>query len=119
MSGGFWYLASPYKRFPDGLERAFRVAVQARGLLVKRGISCFSPIVHSHQVAEDCGIDPIDHAIWLPVEAPIMRAAKGLILLRALSWEESFGMEEERKAFIAEGKPVVFMDPGIVPDGLT
>ena len=115
----FWYLATPYSKYPDGIEAAFHLAAETRGILLKAGVPCFSPIVHSHPVAMVCRIDPLDHSIWLPSEAPILRLAHGLIMLRARSWEVSYGMAEEYKLFIAAGKPVVFMDPGVVPEGLT
>lgn len=114
----FWYLATPYSKYPHGLDAAFRIAVQARGLLLKAGIPCFSPIIHSHPVAMECGIDPHDHKIWLPAESPILACASGLIMLRTESWEISYGMNAERIVFESSGRPVVYMDPGVVPMGL-
>jgi Domain of unknown function (DUF1937) len=112
----FWYLATPYSKYPHGIKAAFNLAVEARGLLLRAGVPCFSPIIHSHPVAIRCGIDPHDHSIWLPSEAPIMAAACGLIMLRAESWESSYGMEQERLIFKGSQRPVVYMDPGTVPD---
>ena len=112
----FWYLATPYSKYPQGLEAAFLLAVRARGLLLQAGVRCFSPIIHSHPVAMECGLDPLDHEIWLPAEAPILEHASGLIMLRADSWEISFGMNEELKLFRAAEKPVVWMDPGVLPE---
>jgi Domain of unknown function (DUF1937) len=114
----YWFLATPYSKYPYGIEAAFRLAAFNRGVLLKAGIACFSPIVHSHPVAVECGLDPFDHSIWLPSEEPILRMAKGLIMLRAESWEISHGMGIERDLFIAAGKPVIYMDPGKVPEGL-
>ena len=111
----FWYISSPYSKFPGGLDAAYELACEARGLLIKAGIPCFSPIAHSHGTAKLCGIDPRDHSIWLPVEAPIMAAAHGIIMLKAESWETSYGMYKELKAFQATGKPVVWMNPGELP----
>lgn len=115
----FWFLATPYSRFPDGIEAAFNLAVEARGLLLKAGVPVFSPIIHSHPVAVRCGIDPLDHSIWLPSEAPILRSAIGLIMLRAESWGISYGMNHEKKTFEAAGKPVIWMDVGVVPEYFT
>jgi hypothetical protein len=114
----YWYLGSPYSKYPSGLEAAFEAACRARGLLVLAGISCFSPIVHSHQVAKFCGIDPHAHDIWLPTERPMMKKAKGLIVLRLVCWETSYGLGIEIKAFRKARKPIVYMDPGVVPDEL-
>ena len=115
---GYWYLATPYSKYPLGIKSAFRLAVEARGLLLRAGVACFSPIIHSYPVAVQCGIDPFDHAIWLPSEAPILAGACGLIMLRAESWEQSYGINHERKLFEQRGLPVVWMDPGVVPKGL-
>ena len=112
----FWFLATPYSKYPHGLDAAFRLAARQRGLLVRAGIPVFSPIVHSHAVAMECGIDPYDHAIWLPAETPMRRAASGIILLRAESWEISFGMKLEYEEFRAAGKPTIWMDPDVLPE---
>ena len=114
----FYYIATPYSKYPGGLEEAFLLAVRTRGLLVKAGIPCFSPIIHSHTVAKECDIDPFSHAIWLPAEKPIMVCATGLIMVMAEGWKESYGMEEERKAFEAMGRPIFWMTPGVIPDEL-
>lgn len=116
---GYWYISTPYSKFKGGLEQAFYLAVRARGLLIKAGVPAFSPIIHSHPVAMACHIDPHDHSIWLPAEAPIMVNAKGLIMVMAEGWLESYGMAEEKKFFEAAGKPIIYMTPGEVPKGLT
>jgi hypothetical protein len=51
----------------------------------------------------------------MPADEPLMRACTGLIMLRADGWQESYGMGEEFKAFTQAGRPVVWMDPGILP----
>ena len=110
-----FYLATPYSKYPHGLDAAFRLACEQSGLLIRAGIPVFSPIAHTHPVAMACGMDPLDHKIWLPADAPMMAAATGLIMLRAESWELSYGMSKEREEFEAAGKLIVWMDPGKVP----
>jgi hypothetical protein len=41
-----------------------------------------------------------------------------LIFLKAVSWEQSYGMRIKRERFLAANKPVVEMQPGIVPEEL-
>ena len=91
----FYYLATPYSKYPHGLDAAFRLAVEARGLLLR------------------CGV-----AIWLPAERPILDCASGLIMLMAESWLVSFGMHQEREVFEAARKPIIYMKPGEVPPEL-
>lgn len=114
----YWFLFSAYSRNKLGLENAFYVACQARALLIKAGILCFSPIVHSHMVAIHGDIDPHSHTIWLAAEAPFRENAMGAIMLKSPGWEDSYGMKFELAEFQAEGKPVVWMTPGVVPEGL-
>jgi hypothetical protein len=114
----YWYLATPYSKFPGGLDAAFRLACEAAGLLIRAGVPVHSPIAHTHPVAIACGMDPLDHSIWLPADKPMMDAASGLIVLRAESWERSYGISVEIDEFRDAGKPILFMDPGVVPASL-
>lgn len=111
----FWYLATPYSKYPGGIEEAFKVACRAAADLIRSGVRVYSPIAHTHPVAIHGNIDPYAHEIWLPADVPFMEAARGLIVLKAESWERSYGIGEEIKAFSAAGKPVLYMEPGTVP----
>lgn len=113
---GYWYLASPYTKYPHGLDAACEVACQAAGLLIRGGVNVFAPIPMSHAIAMASGIDPLDHKIWLPLDLPFMQTAIGLIMLRAESWESSYGMKVELETFRAAGKPVRWMEPGLMPE---
>lgn len=112
----FWYLATPYSKYPGGIEAAFILACQAAADLIEAGVRVYSPIAHTHPIAVYGHIDPYAHDIWLPADAPFMEAAFGLIVLRAPGWGESYGIGEEIKVFSAAGKPIVYMDEGKVPD---
>lgn len=111
----YYYVATPYSKYPHGLEAAFQLACRETARLIRAGVPVFSPIAHTHPIAMAAGMDPLDHTIWLPCDEPMMRAARGLIMLRAESWEQSYGMRVERETFEAAGKPVIWMDPGEVP----
>ena len=112
----FWYIASPYSKFPDGIEAAFQAVCREVGLLIRAGVPVFSPIAHTHPVAMACDIDPFDHSIWLPSDAPMMEAAHGIIVCKLERWEKSYGVTHELERFRCAHKPVVFMTPGIVPN---
>lgn len=111
----YWYLGSPYSKFPRGLDAACECVCKAAAQLIRAGVPVFSPIAHSHAVAEAGDIDALDHAIWLPADEPLMKAAGGLIVLMMDTWEVSFGLSREIKHFIEAGKPVVYMSPGLPP----
>lgn len=113
----FVYLATPYSKYPDGLDAAFEMACKAAGILIRAGVPTFCPIAHSHPIAKLAEIDPFSHDIWLPADAPLMANASALVVYKAETWEQSFGIQEERKAFKAAGKPEYLVDEGRLGDG--
>jgi len=114
----FWYLATPYSRYADGLDAAFAEAARQAALLVRAGIPVYSPIAHTHPVAIHGGLDPLDHSIWLPADQAFMDAARGLVVCMMPGWDESYGIAVEIETFERAAKPVIYMAPGCVPEGL-
>lgn len=108
---GFWYMATPYSKWPAGIDAAFEMACREAARLLKAGITVYSPIAHTHPIAKLGGIDPLSHEIWLAADRPLMDAARGLIVVRAHGWEDSYGIGEEIKVFRAAGKPILYVDP--------
>lgn len=114
----FYYLATPYTRYPGGIEEAFVAACRQTALLVRERIPVYSPIAATHPIAVHGHLDPMDHTIWLPHDEPMMRAAKGLVVCMLPSWEDSYGIAYERDVFMRDQKPIIFMRPGVVPESL-
>ena len=112
---GFYYLATPYTKYPGGTEAAFTMACQQAALLLRAGIIVYSPIAHMHSVAVRGGMDTSYATPWLDFDAPLMDAAKGIIVCRMAGWKASLGVMHERETFQAAGKPIVYMEPGVVP----
>ena len=110
LESGYWYLATPYSKYPDGIKAAFEDAAINTAALVLQGIPVFSPIAHTHPVAVYGGIDPYDHDIWIPADKPLMGAAHGLLVVKMEGWEESYGIGIEIAHFKAAGKPVHFVE---------
>jgi uncharacterized protein (UPF0335 family) len=73
----FLYIATPYSKFAAGTEEAFKMACRVAGSLIDSGVAVFSPIAHSHPIAEHAQLDPLSHKIWLPAAEPMMHAAVG------------------------------------------
>lgn len=105
----FYYLATPYSKYPYGMEVAFQEAARAGAWLLKQGLIAFVPIAHSHPLAVHGGLDLADHDIWLPADRPFMEAARGLIVAKMLSWEKSVGVQHEIDYFRSAGKPIYYL----------
>jgi hypothetical protein len=112
----FYYLATPYSKYPGGIERAHAGACAQAALLVQADIPVYSPIAHTHPIAIEGHLDPYDHELWLEADRTFMEAAKGLIVCEMEGWQASYGIECEIKHFAQAGKPRFQMVPGVVPD---
>jgi hypothetical protein len=106
----FWYLASPYSKYPAGTEAAFRDVSRVAAMLVRAGVPVFCPIAHSHLVAVEGGLSLTDHDIWLPADEPFMNAAHGGLAVQMPGWRDSYGVGHEIERFEQAGKPVFCLE---------
>ena len=108
------YLATPYSKYPGGIDAAFHAAAMLAARLLRAGYVAYSPIAHTHPIAMHGGIDPLAHAIWLPFDAEMMRVCDALLVATLPGWDESRGVREEISCFEQARKPVYLLNP----DGL-
>jgi hypothetical protein len=108
---GLCYVATPYSKYPGGIEAAFLDACKLTAKLIQMGISCFSSIAHTHPIAVHGGLDPYDYSIWIPADLPMMQACETLIVVHMQGWQESLGIGEEVKFFAGAGKPIFDLNP--------
>ncbi len=105
------YLATPYTKYPAGIEAAFEDAAALAGELLQYGLKVYSPITHTHPIAMHADIDPLDHTIWLPFDGAMMRKADAILVAKMLGWGGSLGIAHEIETFWNAGKPVYYLDP--------
>ncbi len=106
------YLASPYSKYAEGREAAFRAVCKVAARLIKNGIAVYSPIAHTHPIAEHGDIDPNDHDLWLPLDIVMAKHCTGLMVVRMQGWEESYGVAQEITWFKREkGIDPIYVDP--------
>lgn len=105
------YLATVYSKHKEGLDAAYIDAARIAAKLLVAGIKVYSPIAHTHPLAVYGGLDPLDHAIWLPFDEAMMNAADILIVAQMDGWEVSKGIAHEIKFFETRGKPIYDLDP--------
>lgn len=120
MNARFWYLATPYRRYPGGLELATIAAAKYGAELLDRGVNIYSPIVHSHELAKFSKVDPTSD-VWLQRELPFMHQSRGLIIAKLPTWDLSKGVRFERGWFEARRRPIFILDaplPDELPGGL-
>lgn len=106
------YLATPYSKYKNGdLNAAFIDASKLAARLLTIGVKVYSPIAHTHPLAIHGGLDPLDHAIWLPFDETMMNVSNVLIVAHMEGWRESFGITHEVDFFGRQNKPIFDLDP--------
>ena len=108
------YVASPYSH-PDSVvrEARYREAVEAAGRLMKErpGCAVFSPIAHSHMIAEQTSL-PGDFDFWQAQDVGFIdHWATRLAVLTLDGWQESRGVQAEIARAEARGLPVEYLEP--------
>lgn len=105
------YLASPYSKYPAGIEAAFQDISALAGKLLVDGFKVYSPIAHTHPIAVHGKLDAYDHNIWMPFDQAIMNVCDAMIVATMDTWDKSFGIGEEIKYFKKADKPIYYLNP--------
>lgn len=112
------YLASPYSH-PDPAvrEQRFRAACQAAVALLHAGRVVFSPIAHSHPLAQH-GL-PGNWHFWERYDRAFLERCDEVLVLMLDGWEESVGVQAEIRIARELGKPVRYLAPDLATVSLT
>lgn len=96
VSGKLVYLASPYSKFPGGVDVAFELACQKAAEVMSMGHNVFCPIAHSHPI-EVYGMDGEkgDHNFWLKQDFAVLDRCDELWVYMMPGWSESYGVTKE------------------------
>jgi hypothetical protein len=113
----FYYLATPYTKYPHGHEAAAKEAARIAGELLRRGMIVYSPIAHSHQLAVEAKLPETGFAYWMAADAPFMAAADRLIVATMDGWRDSVGVAHEAMFFDRAGKRMYTLDPSTLRPG--
>ena len=111
------YLCSPYGH-PDPAvrERRFQQAAEAAAYLMRRGLIVFSPIAHTHPIAQ-YGL-PKGWSFWKQYDEIFMDICLGgIVVLKLPGWESSVGVQAEIAYMRAKRRPVEYLDPEDIPAG--
>src|SRR5574341_679558 len=107
----FVYLASPYtphagESVQDRVDAACKHAAQ----LMVAGNCVFSPIAHSHYVAEHLHDDlRLDHEFWMGQDLAILRHAEKVVVLCLPGWQASEGVAREIATALSANIPVEYV----------
>lgn len=104
------YIAVPYTSPYDWVrEYRFHLATEYAKVLVERGLNPFSPITHSHPMAQH-GLAG-DWEFWKDIDERIMPACEELHVIQTELCHRSIGVDEEMNWFRDRLRPVLFVQP--------
>lgn len=97
------------------LDLAFASACAAGALLMLAGVQVYVPVAHCHAITCSQGGYLIGEQAWLAHGRLVMPYCAGMIRCRLPGWDRSSGMKAEAAFFERLGRPVIDMEPGLVP----
>jgi len=104
------YLASPYTHSDLRVrERRFQEACRVSAALLRAGVVVFSPIAHSHPIA-NYGL-PTSWNFWERVDREYLARCDLLAVLTIPGWRESTGVQAEIGIAKELGLPIVYVNP--------
>ena len=105
------YLATPYSHEnPEVRLHRFYVVNRVAARLMSEGVHIYSPISHTHPIAE-AGALPLGWDYWESYDRAILSACCKMLVLRQLGWEESKGVTAEIAIAKELGLPIEYIDP--------
>lgn len=108
------YLASPYShKNPEVVKSRVEQVTKATVWLIKeKGFNVFSPIVHSHPLAE-AGLQG-DWDFWRLIDTEYLSVSARMVVLAIEGWRESVGVQAEIKIAESMGIPVYYLRPDAI-----
>jgi len=107
------YLATPYSH-PDKkvMRERFEVVNKKAGELMLEGNVVFSPISHSHPVAQTMDEKLVcDHELWMKQDMPFLEFCDELWVLHVEGWHLSLGVKTEMARAKRLKMPIMFVKP--------
>jgi len=108
------YLACPYSH-PDRSVRVarFQAVNKVAARLMGEGQFIFSPISHTHPIAE-AGDLPLSWEYWATYDRAILSECHKLIVLKLEGWKESAGIKGEVQIATELGLQIEYLDGQIL-----
>jgi hypothetical protein len=78
--------------------------------VLKKGYNVFSPITHSHIIAEKGNLEALDHEFWLALDRWYVDRCDQIWVYNQPGWMESTGVNREMDWAWKQEKPVILID---------
>jgi hypothetical protein len=109
----YFYVSNPYSGSDELREQRALIAARVCGLLIKRDIHAWSPIVHNHAMMKTFNEFTLEErrSKILDFDFSLLRASTGMIVLTIPGWKESYGVGREIEVCRELNLPIKYLDP--------
>lgn len=109
----FYYISNPYNGTEAEKESRAQIAARVCGLLLKKGIHAWSPIVHNHAMMKTFNEFTLEERRTkiLDFDFTLLKSAKGMIVLTIDGWKQSYGVQAEIDLCNKLDIPVKYLNP--------
>jgi hypothetical protein len=108
----YYYISNPYNGTEEQKEQRAEVAARVSGMLLKKGIHAWSPIVHNHAMMKNHTFTLEERrSLILDFDFSLLKASKGMIVLTIDGWDKSYGVRAEIELCQKLSIPVSYLDP--------
>ena len=116
---GFYYMANPYNGSEEQKNKRAKIAAEVCGKLLKRGVHAWSPIVHNHAMMRNYDDFTLEErrTLILDFDFSLLRASKGMIILKIEGWKESYGVSKEVECCQKHAIPIRYLVPEDLDSG--
>jgi hypothetical protein len=105
------YLATPYRKYPGGLQVACEAAADVAARLYRNGVKVLPPIPCTHLMAKHSSLNPTDNSLWWPLNRAYLSVCDALAVVELETWRESDGIRDEIEEFKQAQKPIYYINP--------
>ncbi len=108
----FYYISNPYNGTDEQKEERAQIAARVCGLLLKKGIHAWSPIVHNHAMMKTFDQFTLEERRTkiLDFDFSLLKSSKGMIVLKIEGWEQSYGVKAEIELCKKLSIPIFYLD---------
>lgn len=104
------YLACPYSHDDRAVRLArFEAVNRVASALMREGLHIFSPISHTHPIAESGGL-PCGWDYWAAYDRAVLSVSNKLIVLKLDGWQQSIGVNAEMQIANEMNIPIEYME---------
>lgn len=113
MKNGLYYLAIPYNGSENQRQYRTELSLKAAAEFLRQGIHVFAPINYSNPIVDRLDLPSLSERrdIIMPYLLKFLHVSKGLILLTADGWRDSWGVQQELKFCQEHQIPIYKMSP--------